>query len=226
MDIIFFAAIALYVFWKLREQFGKVDEEEKKQIQEKVSRKKEIISAVQSQVMAVKKKMDEQSTAQNQANDKIISTIEASSQENFRKILTACNISAEFFLNGAKSTFEMVIKAFAGADLQGLRLLLSDKVYAGFEQAIIQRKAEEKTLVSNLISINAAEIVSVLLVDNTASVVVKFVSNQINYIVDKAGQMIEGGKDEIRELTDVWTFKKDIAATNKNWVISSTQIRH
>jgi predicted lipid-binding transport protein (Tim44 family) len=223
MDILFFAAVAFYVFWKLREQFGKVDEGEKKQIDEKISRKKEIIEAVQSQVMTVQKKLAEQNEAQKQINEKIISTLEAGYQDHFRKILTACNISAEFFLNGTKSTFEMVLKAFSSADLQGLKLLLSDKVYAGFEQAINQIKSEEKTLVNNLISVDKAEIVSVSLLNNTALVVIKFVSNQINYIADKTGQIIEGRKDEIKELTDVWTFKKDIVANNKNWVISSTQ---
>ena len=224
MDILFFAAVAFYIFWKLREQFGKVDEEEKKQIQERISRKKEIIAAVQNQVTLVQKKLVEQNEAQKLADEQIISAVEPSSQESFRKALTACNISAEFFLNGVKSTFEMVIKAFAANDLASLKLMLSDKIYSGFEQAIIQRKIEDKTLISNVISIDKAEIISATLLGNNASVVIKFISKQINYFADKAGVMIEGGRDEIKELTDVWTFKKDITAANKNWVISSTQI--
>jgi predicted lipid-binding transport protein (Tim44 family) len=60
------------------------------------------------------------------------------------------------------------------------------------------------------------------MLENTAVVVISFVSKQINYITDKDSKIIEGRKDEIRELNDVWTFKKDINATNKNWVISST----
>jgi len=221
MDILFFAAIACYVFWKLREQFGKVDEEEKKQIQEKVSRKKEIITAVQNQVMSLQKKVIEQTDAQKQANDKIISLIDSESQEHFRKILTLCNISAEFFLNGVKSAFEMVIKSFATADAPTLKLLLSDKVFAGFEQALSQRKIAEQSLVSNVIAVDA-KILSASMLENTAVVVISFVSKQINYITDKDSKIIEGRKDEIRELNDVWTFKKDINATNKNWVISST----
>lgn len=221
MDILFFAAIALYIFWKLREQFGRVDEEEKKQVLEKVSRKKEIIAAVQNQVMAIQKKVVEQTDAQKQANEKIINSIDEASQENFRKILTLCNISAEFFLIGVKSAFEMTIKSFATADLSTLKLLLSDKVFVGFEQAINHRKTLEQNLISNVIAVDA-KIISASIFENSAVIVISFTSKQINYITDKDGQIVEGRKDEIRELNDVWTFKKDIGVTNKNWVISAT----
>ncbi len=222
MDILFFAAIALYVFWKLREQFGKVEEEEKKKIQDKVSRKKEIINAVQNQVMSLQKKAVEQDEAQKAANEKIILTIDEAHQESFRKIITACNISAEFFLTGIRSAFEMVVKSFAAADLATLRLLLSDKVFEGFEQAINQRKNVEQNLVSNVIAVNEAQVVSASMRDNSAVVVISFVSKQINYVTNKDGEIIEGRKDAILELKDVWTFKKDFSVTNKNWVIAAT----
>lgn len=223
MDILFFAAIALYVFWKLREQFGRVDEEERKQVQEKISRKKELIAAVQTQVMAIQKKVVEQSEAQKAANEKTILTlVDQSSQEAFRKILIMCNISADAFIAGAKSTFENVIKSFAAGDLAMLRLMLSDKVFAGFENAINSRKSAEQTLVSNLIAVNEVRIISAQLLDNIATVSISFVSKQINYVTDKEGQIIEGRKDQIRELSDVWTFKKDIGVINKNWVVLAT----
>ena len=222
MDILFFAAIAFYVFWKLREQFGKVDESEKQKVQEKVSRKKEIISAVQNQIALVQKKVVEQNEAQKQTDDKIIENLDTTAQEQFRKILTACNISAELFLNGVKSAFELTIKSFVAADLTTLKLLLADKVFSGFEQAINHRKSLEQTLTSNVISIDKAEIKSVSLFENKAVVTVAFASKQINFTSDKDGKIIEGRKDEIKTLSDIWTFKKDLGASNKNWVIAGT----
>ena len=44
----------------------------------------------------------------------------------------------------------------------------------------------------------------------------------INYFTDKADQIIEGRKDEISEMHDIWTFKKDLASQNPNWVVSAT----
>lgn len=221
MDIFFFAAIALYVFWKLREQFGKMDEDEKKEVQQKISRKKEIISAVQNQMMTIQKRVAEQNEAQKLASEKIISTIDPQYQEAFRKILTTCNISAEFFLTGVRSAFEMTIKSFAASDLVTLRLLLSDKLFTAFESAINQRKSLEQNLISNVISVEA-KVASASMIENSAVITIAFVSKQINCVTDKEGKIVEGRKDDIREMQDVWTFKKDLGVTNKNWIISAT----
>ncbi len=222
MDIIFFAAIALYVFWKLREQFGNVDEDQKKRIEENISRRKELVAAVQNQVMSIQKKITEITESQKQADEKLIASIEPESQEPFRKILLSCAISAEMFMQGVKSSFEMVIKSFAGKDKETLRMLVSDKVLEAFNNAIENRISQEINLVSNVIAITDAKILAVSLVNTNATVVVKFISKQINYVTNKDGAIIEGRRDEIKELEDVWTFTKDLAVQNKNWVVSAT----
>lgn len=231
MDIIFFAALAFYIFFKLSKQLGKIDEEEKKQIEEKLAKKREEILAVQKQIIAQAQSQqkivggrstEDSAEEQNKSEEKILSALDEKSRENFLAILQACKISAEFFVDGAKSAFEMIIKAFAGGDLDTLKFLLSEKIYQGFEAAINRRKAEERTLTTNMIAIEKAEIVSVLMMENIASIAVKFVSKQINYITDKNGQIVEGRKDEISEITDIWTFKKDIHSQDPNWVVYST----
>ena len=113
--------------------------------------------------------------------------------------------------------FEMVINAFAKDDLETLKILLSEKIYQGFELAINNRKNLEQKLNTNLISIDKSEIISAILVDNYASIIVKFYSQQINYITDKDGKIIEGKKDEIAKINDIWTFKKDINSNNPNF---------
>lgn len=222
MDIIFFAAIAFFIFYKLNKQLGKVDEEEKKNIELKVvAARKKILDAQQ-----VIKQQKQQSSfaieADNQASEKILNSLDVATKEIFNNILNRTNISAEFFVNGVKSAFEMILKSFASADLETLKFLLSDKIFKGFESAIIQRKLAEKTLITNLISIEKAEIISALIFENNASVAIKIVSKQINYIIDSKGQTVEGKKDEINEITDIWTFKKDINSANPNWVVSAT----
>lgn len=227
MDIIFFAAIAFYIFFRLNKQLGKIDEEERNQIQIKIAQKKEDLALIQQQIAAQQKQekivgaktTDE---AKNSAEEKIFASLDETTKANLIPILQSCKISAEFFLNGAKSAFEMVIKAFSSADLTTLKFLLSEKIYQGFEAAVNQRKSSEQTLVTNLISIEKAEIISAMTFENFASIAVKFSSKQINYITDKDGRIIEGKKDEISEISDVWTFKKDLNSSNPNWAISST----
>ena len=226
MDVIFFAVIAFYIFFKLREQLGKVSDDEKTKIQEKISqikaKEKELIAqqsaAITGQIVKTVKAIE----VQNQNNDKILSGLDTLSKEHFLNALKSCNISAEFFVNGAQSSFQMIIKAFAECDFQTLKFLLSEKIYQGFEASINQRRSIGESLVSNLISIDKSEIISALIMDNIASVKVKFVSKQINYVADNSGNITQGRKDEIKELTDVWTFKKDLTMTDPNWVVIST----
>ena len=223
MDIIFFAAIAFFIFYKLNKQLGKVDEEEKKNIELKVvSAREKILEAQQ----VIKQQQQQQSSlaveTDNQVNEKILNSLDPATKENFGNILNRTNISAEFFVNGVKSAFEMILKAFASADLETLKFLLSDKIFKGFESAIIQRKSAEKTLITNLISVEKSEIISAFIFENNASIVIKIVSKQINYIIDSKGEIVEGRKDEINEITDIWTFKKDINSANPNWVVSDT----
>jgi predicted lipid-binding transport protein (Tim44 family) len=223
MDIIFFAAIAFFIFYKLNKQLGKIDEEEKKNIELKVvSAREKILEAQQ----VIKQQQQQQSSltieTDNQVSKKILNSLDAATKESFSNILNRTNISAEFFVNGVKSAFEMILKAFASSDLETLKFLLSDKIFKGFESAIIQRKSAEKTLITNLISIEKTEIISALIFENNASVAMKIVSKQINYIIDSKGEIVEGRKDEINEITDIWTFKKDINSANPNWVVSAT----
>ncbi|OFW80929.1 MAG: hypothetical protein A2887_03940 [Alphaproteobacteria bacterium RIFCSPLOWO2_01_FULL_40_26] len=229
MDIIFFAALAFYIFFKLSKHLGRIDDEEKKQIEIKIAKQKAAMfaavqQAVQQNVAAPEKVVGAASTAEKKktVDDEILETLDAATRENLTGILQRTNMTAEFFLQGAKSAFEMVIKAFSAGDLEMLKNLLSEKIFSGFETAINQRKEQEKILITNLIAIEKPEIISAMMLENFASITVKFVSKQINYITSKEGQIIEGRKDEISEIVDIWTFKKDVISANPNWLVSST----
>src|SRR3989338_2212583 len=206
MDIIFFAAIAFFIFLKLRDQLGKISDEEKEQIAKK---RQEQLAKLQKQI--VKQIETAVGTAiQDEESDAILKNLNEKTKKSLEEIFQSCKISAEFFLNGAKSAFEMVIKAFASHDLETLNFLLSDKISENFKNIIEERKKQEKTLKSEIIAIEKAEILSASIEGNKAFITVKFISKQINYFTDKNGAVIEGTKEQINELQDVWTFKKDL----------------
>lgn len=219
MDILFFAAIAFLIFYKLSKELGKISEEEKKHFENIAAKRIEEIATIQGKII---QKISEITEEQMQAEENILKDLDPATRASFTEILQKSGINAEFFMVGAKSAFEMIIKAFAAGDLVTLRNLLADNIYAGFEAAINARNAQEKTLVTNLISIEKALITSASLANNIASVVVKITSKQINYIADKSGQVVEGKKDEISQLTDVWTFRKDVTSPNPNWLVVNT----
>lgn len=222
MDIFFLALLAFYIFFKLSKHLGKIDEEEKKRLEERVVLMKVAQDKIQEIIKQQEKVVGSASTVEQDAAH--LANLKPENKNALENILSRCNINLSFFLSGAKSAFEMVLKSFSAGDLETLKSLLSDKLYQGFEKAVNQKKSEEKTLTTNLISIEKSEIISAALVGDIASIVVKFVSKQINYVSAKTGEIIEGRKDEIVETTDVWTFKKDVNSPNPNWVISQTGI--
>lgn len=227
MDLIILAIITAYIFFRLSKNLGKIDEEEKQEIHKKLlERKKQIeeildraqkSGASNSAPSNLEKIIGSKSTS-----DSDIEKLDADSQQNLNKIFGACNIDYNFFMSGAKMAFEMVINSFAKDDLETLKMLLSDKIYQGFEMAVKNRQSLNQKLNTNLISIDATQIVSALLIDNFASIVVKISSKQINYITDKDQNIIQGKKDKISEIFDIWTFKKDINNANPNWLVSAT----
>ncbi len=220
MEILIFAIIAIGIFYKLHKQLGKIDEEEKKTIESKVSLMKkmqdEFVKKAPVQDSQAQKLIGQSSTVQGLEN------VDQATKQNLQAIFSTCNISYEFFINGAKSAFEMVLKSFSVGDVSTLKMLLADKIFLGFQKAIDQRNVEQNKLITNLISIEKSEIISAMTLENNASIVIKFVSKQINYICDKEEKIIEGKKDEINEITDIWTFKKDLTSPNPNWIINST----
>jgi len=225
MDIILLAALTAFIFYKLSKHLGRVDEDEKRTMEERTAKirafEKEVINKVKQQEVLV----GASSTAsqkEKEAEEKILANLDSTTKENLTNILARCNISLSFFISGAKSAFEIIIKSFAAGDLANLKMLLSDKIYSGFEAAINARKAQEVTLTTNLISIEKTEILSALLIENIATITVKITSKQINYITDKNGMVVEGRKDGIAEINDIWTFRKDVTLPNPNWAVSAT----
>lgn len=222
VDILFFAAIAFYIFLKLNKSLGNIDEDEKKKIQEKIELRRKEISKVQNQISEKIQEAVKKSEKEVSDQEQAILALDEKIQAPLRKILDKCDISLEFFLNGSKSAFEMVLKAFASSDLKALKFLLSDKLYKGFAASIKERQEKDHNLTTNVIAIDEAEITSAKLVANNAIICVKFVSKQINYISDKDGKIIDGAKEDIATLTDIWTFRKDVKSKNPNWVVTST----
>ncbi len=226
MDILFFAALAFYIFLRLNKNLGKIDEEEKKMIEERIAKKQQAIVEIAKKITETSKeqtmKIVEPIIKKAEEEKKILDALEPEVSKALSEILAKCQITADFFLNAVKSSFEMIIKAFASGDLAILEMLLSKKIFQGFEAAISNRKEHNRTLITNLIAIDKAEIISAKIIENNASVVVKIVSKQINYITDVDGKIIEGRKDDIMEITDVWTFQKDLTDSNPNWVVVVT----
>jgi predicted lipid-binding transport protein (Tim44 family) len=129
----------------------------------------------------------------------------------------------EAFQAGARAAFAMTIGAFAGDDAKALRPLLSNDVYSDFSGAIEERRSAGHTLETTLVAIGEAEIIEAELQGRTAFVTVKFVSEQINVVRDKQGEVVEGDPTAVVKITDVWTFARNTRSRDPNWTLVATR---
>ena len=127
------------------------------------------------------------------------------------------------FSNGARSAFEMVITAFALGDTNALSALVSNAVFANFENAIKQRERAGETQEISVIGVDKADIIEASLAHTVAQITTKFVSQQISVTRNEAGDVIEGDPDAVNEVTDIWTFSRDLRSKDPNWKLVETR---
>ncbi len=127
------------------------------------------------------------------------------------------------FLQGAQAAFEMIINAFAVGDGKTLNTLLSAEVYENFAGAIRSRELANNTQESTLVGIESCELLEAEMQDSTAAVTVKFVSEQINATLDENGEVVDGDRNSVVTVTDIWTFARDTQSSDPNWKLVATR---
>jgi predicted lipid-binding transport protein (Tim44 family) len=130
---------------------------------------------------------------------------------------------AKHFLAGARAAYEMIVTAFAEGDRRSLKNMLSREVYDGFESAIREREGRGETTETRFVSIDKAEITGAELRGKTAQITVRFVSQLVSVTHDRTGAVIDGSPEKVTEVTDVWTFARDISSRDPNWKLVATE---
>ncbi len=126
------------------------------------------------------------------------------------------------FLAGAEGAFRMIVTAFAAGDRAGLKPLLSEDSYAGFEGAITAREQAGETQRTEIRSVNELAIDSADLRGTVADVAVRIVTDQINLTMAADGSVAHGS-DAVTELADLWTFQRDLRSPDPTWRLVATQ---
>jgi predicted lipid-binding transport protein (Tim44 family) len=130
------------------------------------------------------------------------------------------------FLTGARAAYEMIVIAFAESDRGTLKNLLSREVYDGFEAAIREREGRGEIAETKFASLNTAEIVGAEMRGRSAQLTIRFVSQLISVTRDKAGAVVDGSPDKVTDVTDVWTFARDLSSRDPNWKLVATEAGH
>jgi len=126
------------------------------------------------------------------------------------------------FMQGAKAAYEMIVTGYAEGDRKTLRQLLSKDVYDSFAEAITERERKSETVDFKFVGISSAEITDAELSGSTANITVRFVSDVITATRDSNGQVISGSPTHITDVTDGWTFARDMSSRDPNWRVVAT----
>lgn len=132
------------------------------------------------------------------------------------------NFDGARFLSGAEAAFRIIVGAFASGDRVALRPLLTDDVYRSFEGAIAAREEAGETQRSEIRSIEQAAIEGATLIGAVGSITVRFVSDQIAETLGRDGRPVAGA-DAVTEITDLWTFERDLSQPDPAWRLAVAQ---
>ena len=127
------------------------------------------------------------------------------------------------FIAGARAAYEMIVTAYAEGDRRSLKNLLSRDVYEGFDAAIREREAKGETAESRFVSIDKSDIAAADLKGRTVQITVRFVSQLVSLTRDRNGAVIDGSPDKVTDVTDVWTFARDLSSRDPNWKLVATE---
>jgi predicted lipid-binding transport protein (Tim44 family) len=111
------------------------------------------------------------------------------------------------FLEGAKQAYAIIVEAFAEGDRQTLRPLLTDDVYASYDQALRERTGKSITKIDR---IRKAHISSADLSADVASVTVNFEVN-----------LDSGDEHRFIDARENWTFERKVDDADPNWRLAA-----
>jgi predicted lipid-binding transport protein (Tim44 family) len=127
------------------------------------------------------------------------------------------------FVTGARAAYDMIVTAYAAGDSRQLKNLLGKDVYDGFDAAIKDRESRGETVETRFVSIDGANLIGAEARGKTAQVTVRFQSQLVSVTRDKTGNVIDGNPDKVTDVTDVWTFARDMASRDPNWKLVATE---
>ena len=215
LQIFILAAVAIFLFWRLRAVLGSRDGFEKTIKETKGS----------SQVIKAPDTKDE--PIKNGPDDDIFDYVDENSPsaevfKNMKKV--DGDFSVNKFVSGAKMAYEIILMAFENGDTEKLDELLDKKVLKSFKSVINKRKKDGFGVDARFIGMRDIRIIDASFSQKTmvADVTLSFKSEISTVVKDVKGTIIEGHPDEIKKQKHTWIFTKNLSEKTPIWLLKST----
>ncbi len=215
LQIFILAAVALFLFWRLRAVLGSRDGFEK------------TINKIKDNSEVIESTSDVGEPIENSVDNDIFDYVEEGSKsaEVFKIIKEFDNqFSVNKFVSGAKMAYEIILMAFEKGDVEKLESLLDKKVFARFKSVIDKRKKDGLVVDAKFIGMRDIRIVNASFNQKTkiAEVSLTFKSEITIVVKNIDGKIVEGHPDDIKKQKDNWVFSKDLKEKSPIWLLKST----
>lgn len=128
----------------------------------------------------------------------------------------------EKFLAGAKAAYETILMGFAAGDRASLKPLLAADVFDAFEAVIKRRELAGEKANLTLVGFSEVKIIAAALKNSIAEITLAFGARLLSFTADKDGKVIEGDPKAVQDVTDVWSFTRDVRSRDPNWLLVAT----
>ena len=126
------------------------------------------------------------------------------------------------FLGGAKAAYRMILEAYWKGDVDEVRGNVDDHLYETFAGSVEQRAKDGLVLDNRLVTIEQVLISEATLERTLATVTVRFEADIAAVTRNKDGEVVAGSLSDAVQTRDLWTFRRDIASRDPNWVLIET----
>ncbi len=130
----------------------------------------------------------------------------------------------EDFLKGAKKAFEFIIGNYVDGKTEELKRLLSNKMFETFKSQIVKRQKKGEKLNITFIGVNLPKLIKAEIYNSSfARMKLEFITEQVQTIKSSSGKIIDGDINQILNITEIWTFTKNMKDKNPDWVLEKIE---
>lgn len=127
------------------------------------------------------------------------------------------------FIDGAKKAYRMTLEGFWSGKMGEMEPYIEPDVMKGFQTAIGQREKAGHKVENRLIEILETRLDDAGIYDSRAEITLRFKSEIVAVLRDKDGKLLEGNVSDTIEVTDIWTFARNLKSKDPNWVLVATE---
>jgi predicted lipid-binding transport protein (Tim44 family) len=132
------------------------------------------------------------------------------------------DFDADHFLAGARAAYETIVTAFAAGDRAALKPLLSDDVFKAFDAVIGGREERKEKVEFTFVGFKELKISEAVMKGRMADITVSISAQFISATLNANGAVTDGDPKSVREVTDVWSFARDVRSSDPNWALVAT----